>query len=71
MGDFVEFHRLAGGDFFGEDGNCKLYAIDALWHPSEGAISGPVRCVAQVRLTLQQLSAVTGPDCQTVGASKR
>ncbi|CAJ1376459.1 unnamed protein product [Effrenium voratum] len=43
--------------FWHQDGNCKLYAIDALWHPSEGAISGPVRCVAQVRLTLQQLSA--------------
>lgn len=38
-----------------EDGSCKIFGLDAIWLPETGAVSGPARCVAQVRLTLQDL----------------
>ena len=41
--------------FHYDDGNCKIYGLDAIWLPEKGAESGPARCVAQVRLTLQDL----------------
>jgi hypothetical protein len=36
-----------------------MYGLDAIWLTTEGAMSGPARCVAQVRLTLEALGDMT------------
>lgn len=45
--------------FYPKDGSCKMYGLDAIWLTTEGAMSGPARCVAQVRLTLEDLGDMT------------
>ena len=45
--------------FYPKDGSCKMYGLDAIWLSMEGAMSGPSRCVAQVRLTLENLGDMT------------
>lgn len=41
--------------FLHHDGTCKVFGLDALWLSQPGAVSGPARCVAQVRMMLEDL----------------
>jgi len=42
-----------------KDGSCNIFGLDALWLQKDGAMSGPARCVAQIRLNLERLGDMT------------
>ena len=47
------------------DGNCRMLDIEASWRESAGLISGPVKCVAQVQLKLEDVGETSGLEGKT------
>ncbi|CAE7725796.1 unnamed protein product [Symbiodinium sp. CCMP2456] len=47
------------------DGNCRMLDIEASWRESVGLISGPVKCVAQVQLKLEDVGETSSLEGKT------